>query len=165
MTTGNPVDGRGDFDFIFGRWDIRNRKLVDVTDPSCTQWLEFDATSQVEPIFDGLGHVDRMFVPGQPGQEPFEGYTLRQFDPAANQWSIWWASSRQPGRLDPPLTGRWSDGVGTFYGDDLLDGRPVSLRFEWRADSPTAARWAQWFSWDAGSTWSVTWTMDFVRTG
>ena len=24
-----------DFDFIFGRWSVRNRKLVDVTDPTC----------------------------------------------------------------------------------------------------------------------------------
>jgi hypothetical protein len=63
-----PADGRADFDFIFGRWRVRNRKLVDVADPACEEWTEFDATAAAEPILGGLGHVDRMWT------DTFEGF-------------------------------------------------------------------------------------------
>ena len=64
-------DGRADFDFILGCWSVRNRKLRDVTDPSCTEWVEFDATAQAEPMLGGLGHVDRLWTEASPGEEPF----------------------------------------------------------------------------------------------
>jgi len=65
-------DGRADFDFIFGRWLVRNRKLRDVTDPDCTEWVEFDATACAESILGGLGHVDRIWTDAPAGEEPFE---------------------------------------------------------------------------------------------
>lgn len=157
-------DGRADFDFIFGRWQVRNRKLRDVTDPGCTEWIEFDATAHVEPVLGGLGHVDRMSTDAPPGEQPFEGFTLRQFDPQARVWRIWWASSRNPGHLDPPVEGAWRDGRGVFDCDDVLGGHPVKVRFEWTRDGMDAARWQQSFSYDEGATWRTNWTMDFTRT-
>ncbi|MFC7546693.1 hypothetical protein [Plantactinospora sp. GCM10030261] len=156
-------DGRTDFDFIFGRWRVRNRKLRDNTDPDCTEWIEFDATTHAEPILGGLGHVDRIWAEAPPGEEPFEGYTLRQFDPRARVWRIWWASSRRPGHLDPPVEGAWRDGRGTFECDDVIGGRPVRVRFEWTNDGPDTARWQQSFSYDGGQTWRVNWVMDHFR--
>ena len=156
-------DGRSDFDFIFGRWQVRNRKLRDVTDPDCNEWVEFDATARAEPILDGLGHVDRIWADAAPGEQPFEGFTLRQFDPAAQVWRIWWASSRQPGHLDPPVEGRWRDGKGIFDCDDVLGGRPVKIRFEWNHDGAGHARWQQAFSYDSGLTWRTNWIMDLTR--
>ena len=35
-----------DFDFIFGEWVVHNRKLRDVTDPACADWVEFEAISE-----------------------------------------------------------------------------------------------------------------------
>jgi hypothetical protein len=52
------ADGRHDFDFIFGRWRIGNRRLLDQTDPQCTQWIEFATEAEANPIFDGLAHLD-----------------------------------------------------------------------------------------------------------
>ncbi|WP_244870993.1 hypothetical protein [Catellatospora sp. IY07-71] len=159
------TDGRADFDFIFGRWLVRNRKLREVTDPNCTEWVEFDAHAQAEPIFGGLGHVDRIWTESPPGEEPFEGFTLRQFDPQRQVWRIWWASSRRPGHLDPPVEGAWHDGRGVFECADVLGGLPVQVRFEWTTDGADAARWQQSFSYDEGRTWRTNWIMDLSRVG
>ncbi|MEU3369124.1 hypothetical protein ACFYM2_06475 [Streptomyces sp. NPDC006711] len=158
MTSAVPVDGRFDFDFIFGRWQVRNRKLVDVTDPGCEEWIEFDATASAEPILDGLGHIDRIFT------DSFEGFTLRQFDPEAGVWRIWWASSGRPGHLDPYVEGSFTDGIGRFYCDDVLGGHEVKVRFQWTTHDPGAPRWEQAFSYDGGTTWHTNWIMDLTRT-
>ncbi|MFJ7201535.1 MULTISPECIES: hypothetical protein [unclassified Streptomyces] len=66
-----PVDGRSEFDFIFARRRVRNRKLMVVTDPSCEEWIEFDATSEAEPILGGLGLIDRIWTDNElDHQEP-----------------------------------------------------------------------------------------------
>jgi hypothetical protein len=151
------ADGRHDFDFIFGRWHVHNRKLRDVTDPACDEWVEFDATSQAEPILGGLGHVDRIWA------EAFEGFTLRQFEPEQRVWRIWWASTRLPGHLDPPVEGAWAAGRGTFGCDDIIAGRPTKVRFEWTHEAPSSARWEQSFSVDGGATWRSNWVMHLTR--
>ena len=117
-----------DFDFIFGHWCVRNRKLVDVTDPACDQWVEFDAVSDVSPILFGMGHIDQMTVAAPAdGGAPFEGFTLRLFDPSDQTWRIWWSSDASAGhsgyasggplrrhswRLRRVGHDRWSAGVG-----------------------------------------------------
>jgi hypothetical protein len=154
--------GGGDFDFIYGRWDVHHRKLRDVADPACDEWVEFDATSEAFPILHALGHIDRLYVPDPPDGEPFEGFTLRLFDPATAAWNIWWSSTRAPGRLDPPMVGRFTDGHGVFYGNDIVGAKEVMLRFDWQAD-PTTPIWQQSFSHDAGATWKLNWVMTFSR--
>ncbi|MGY1804016.1 hypothetical protein ACI78T_12145 [Blastococcus sp. SYSU D00922] len=156
--------GADGFDFVFGRWHVHNRKLRDNTDPACDEWVEFDATSEAFPVLDGLGHVDRITVPDPPDGPPFEGMTLRLFDPATGTWSIHWSSTRVPGRLDPPVVGRFDGAVGTFEGEDVLAGRPVRLRFEWRVGTDRPS-WHQSFSWDGGATWRENWTMTLSREG
>jgi hypothetical protein len=155
-------NGARDFDFIYGHWIVHNTKLRDVTDPECEDWVEFDATSEAFPILHTLGHIDRIYVPDPPDGEPFEGLTLRLFDPVSALWSIWWSSTRAPGRLDPPMTGRFTDGDGVFYGSDTVGGRNVMLRFNWHAD-PSTPVWQQSFSEDSGATWTLNWTMTFSR--
>ena len=152
-----------DFDFIFGEWDIHNRKIRDNTDPECDEWIEFEATGHAEPIFGGYGHIDRMFVPTSAVVDGFEGLTLGQFDPEAAVWRIWWAASVAPGKVDPPLVGGWADGRGEFYGDDVIGGRNVKLRFVWTSDAAAHARWEQSFSYDGGQSWKTNWAMDFTR--
>ena len=160
---GAADDGRHDFDFIFGDWTITNRKLRNMTDPDCAEWVEFGTTSRAEPIFGGLAHVDHITSGADAPGGAWEGLTLRQFDPVERLWRIWWASTRNPGHLDPPLAGRFSEGVGVFTGDDSLGGKPVKIRFHWTCPAAGAARWTQEFSFDAGDTWLLNWTMDFQR--
>ena len=154
--------GQHDFDFVFGSWHVHNRKLRDNTDPACDEWVEFAATSEAFPLLGGAGHLDRIHVVEPPDGPPWEGFTLRLFDPAAGTWSIHWSSTRVPGRLDPPVVGRFTDGLGVFEGEDVLAGRPVRLRFEWRTD-PDRPTWTQSFSWDDGATWRPNWTMTLSR--
>lgn len=162
MVVGMATPGAQDFDFIHGSWAVHNRKLRDATDPACEEWVEFDATSEAFPVLMGGGHLDRMTVLEAPDGPPFEGMTLRLFDPQEQTWSIWWSSTRAPGRLDPPLVGRFTDGRGVFEGDDRIGDRPVRLRFEWLAD-PVSPRWQQEFSYDGGQSWFRNWVMVFTR--
>jgi hypothetical protein len=154
--------GADDFAFLQGSWTVHNRKLRDVTDPACEEWVEFDATSEIYPVLDGWGHIDRMTVPDPPDGPAFEGMTLRLFDPAQETWSIWWSSTRAPGHLDPPVVGRFTDGHGVFECDDVVGGRPVLLRFDWQADD-RAPEWRQSFSYDSGATWRENWRMTLSR--
>jgi hypothetical protein len=150
------------FEFVYGEWIVHNRKLRDVADPECGEWLEFSATSDVFPILDGIGHIDRMYVAHPSDGHAFEGFTLRLFDPAKETWSIWWSSTRTPGRLDPPVVGQFVDGVGTFECDDVVGGHNVKVRFQWQSDADTPT-WRQFFSYDAGASWNLNWEMTFRR--
>lgn len=93
----------------------------------------------------------------------YRAVTLRTWDPATASWSIWWLDGRHPHRLDLPMVGRFVDGIGTFFCDDLLDGRPIRVRVLWRVGDGLSPRWEQAFSADGGVTWETNWTMDFVR--
>lgn len=157
-------EGRHEFDFIFGCWRIRNRRLVDLTDPSCEEWTEFDASSEAFPVLEGFGHIDRMYVREGGAADPFEGFTLRLFDPQSGLWKIWWSSTRAPGVLDRPVEGRFLDRKGIFECEDEIGGREVAVRFEWLVDDPEAPRWQQSFSYDGGRTWKLNWMMALSRT-
>src|SRR5690242_2289256 len=78
------------------------------------------------------------------------------------RWSIYWTDSGR-GVFDPPVVGRFTEGVGVFEGDDRHDGVPVRVRFIWSHDTPRTARWEQAFSADGGATWETNWIMSFTR--
>jgi len=162
-TQPDESDGRHDFDFIFGTWRVHNHKLRDAADRDCTDWVDFETRSHAEPILGGLAHTDRIVCgPGSPHGD-WEGFTLRQFDPARRLWRIWWASTTGRGRLDEPVVGRFRDGEGRFECDDTLGGRNVNVRFDWTDITPSSARWEQSFSFDGGSTWDTNWTVQHTR--
>jgi hypothetical protein len=160
------VDGRHDFDFLFGRWRTHNRKLADTLDHSCTEWVEFEATGEAWPMLGGLGNVDRYSTDAMPPHgEPYEGMAVRLFDPETRLWRIWWASTRFPGVLGTPVEGRFVDSRGEFVCDEVLNGVPVKVRFDWQVPSENATRWEQSFSYDGGRTWKNNWLMEGTRIG
>ena len=46
-----------DFDFLFGRWQVKNRRLRERLAGS-TQWDEFDARVECRPVLGGLGNCE-----------------------------------------------------------------------------------------------------------
>jgi hypothetical protein len=147
-----------DFDFLPGAWTIANRRLVDTLDPGCDEWEEFEATSEARAILGGGGNVDTFHGPG------YEGFSLRLYDPEADVWRIWWSSTARPGRLDPPVEGRFAaDGTARFECDDVLEGVPIRMRFVWSEITDSSALWEQSFSFDGGATWKLNWVMRLVR--
>jgi hypothetical protein len=153
----SDFSGAHDFDFEFGDWNVFHRvKRAD------GKWYEFDGTANTRPILGGLGNVeDNVF---QRPEGKTSGVALRTYDPATAQWAIWWVDGRAPhGTLDPPVKGRFENGVGTFYSDGEINGRPVRTRFTWSQITRTSARWEQAFSYDAGKTWDTNWVMEFRR--
>jgi len=148
-----------DFDFWLGEWAIRNRRLRERLAGS-DEWEEFEAHGRAWKILDGHGNADEFRTDYAGG---FVGMSFRFFDPAAKQWSIYWADSRRPGLLDPPVLGGFDGDVGVFEGDDIFDGRPIRVRFIWSGVTTPTPRWEQAFSEDGGKTWETNWQMDFAR--
>ena len=146
-----------DFDFFMGTWKVRNRRLRTRLAGS-DEWEEFDATSVARPILGGLGNEDEFRTDHDGG---FIGMSFRFFDPVKARWSIYWADSRRAGELDPPVFGTFSGDRGVFVGRDVLDGRPVRVRFIWSGIRTRTPRWEQAFSADDGATWETNWVMDF----
>lgn len=149
-----------DFDFFIGAWTCRHRYLVKRL-AECHDWIEFDGTCDTRAL-DGFGNIDENDI-RLPGSR-YRGVSLRTYDPPSDRWSIWWLDSRSPGRLFPPVHGSFEKGVGTFYGDDAFNGRPIRVRYLWSRITAKSARWEQAFSTDEGNSWETNWFMDFTRT-
>ena len=151
------MGGERDFDFFMGSWTVRNRFLRERLRGS-DEWDEFEATSVARPLPGVLGNQDEFRTEALGG---FVGMSFRFFDPKAGRWSIYWADSRRPGVLDPPVFGGFANGTGVFEGADVLDGRPILVRFTWSGADTGAPRWEQAFSADGGETWEPNWVMEF----
>lgn len=150
-----------DFDFLFGRWQVRHRRLKQRLQ-QCTEWETFEGRSHAWPLLGGLGNVDDNVIELPAGA--YRAATLRAFDPAVRRWSIWWLDGRWPDRIDLPMRGGFQGREGLFLADEVIDGRPVRVRFLWLNLDPGRARWEQAFSTDGGQRWETNWEMDFQRT-
>lgn len=112
-------------------------------------------------LLGGTANVDDnvLDVPGA----TYRAASLRAYDAATGNWSIWWLDSRNPDHLDAPVIGRFHEGAGTFYAEDTLEGRPILVRFIWSDITSNSAKWQQAFSPDHGKTWETNWIMEFRR--
>lgn len=148
-----------DFDFLFGRWKIRNRKLKTRLNDD-DQWVEFDAACGCRRILNGFGNVDQFIT--EFNGVPFEGASFRLFNPRTRLWSIYWADTNSV-TLDVPQLGSFDGDIGTFYAKDVHDGIPIVVVFKWDKSDPNTPVWSQAFSPDKGETWEWNWHMTFER--
>jgi hypothetical protein len=152
------MTGHGDFDFLVGSWNGRQRRLRKPL-AGCSDWDEFTSTTQCWQLFGGAANVDEVQIPDR----GFSGVSLRLLDPVSGQWSIYWANSRNGLLIMPPVVGGFIDGVGYFYSEEDYEGTPITVRYTWCDITTVSARWEQAFSPDDRRTWETNWTMDFER--
>ena len=151
-------DGARDFDFLFGTWRVAHRSLR-----AAGGWQESSGTCTTRPAMGGLGNVEEHLI--APAGGPYRAAAVRHFDPARRLWSIWWIDARAPERIEPPMTGRFEEGVGRFFGETELNGQATPMRFLWTGTASGRPRWEQAISRDRGRSWEPVWTMAFERIG
>ncbi len=157
-TTSNRHAGMHDFDFLVGEWRVHHHRLK----PGSQEWVDFDGTCSNRKLMNGRANMEEHVLPAPYGA--YRAIALRAYDPKTDLWAIWWLDGRYPsGPLDPPVKGRFENGVGTFFSDEMHDGKATRVRFIWSNTTPTSARWEQAYSPDAGKTWETNWTMEFRR--
>ena len=156
------MSGLHDFDFLVGEWRVHSRRLKEALADN-HEWYEFDGTIVSRPLMEGRANVDDTVFHLPTGI--YRGVAPRAYDPKSGQWAIWWIDGRNPfGALDPPVKGKFVDGVGTFYADDTLRGKPIKVRFTWSKITKTTAAWEQAYSADDGKTWETNWSQKLERT-
>lgn len=152
-------DGQHDFDFWFGRWKVRNRRLLHPLSAS-NEWVEFDGTVVAKPVWEGRANMDEFEANGPSGH--IEGMTVRVYDPKSHQWSIYWANAAK-GVFEKPMIGQFKNGSGEFFDQEDYASKTIYVRFVWSDIQPNSCRWEQAFSDDGGKTWETNWIMTFTR--
>ena len=159
VITASETSSKSDFDYLIGNWNIKNRTLNEPLAGS-HEWKEFDATQECSLVLLGLGNVD-IFHTELDGK-PFEGFTLRLFDPKTRLWTIYWADSAA-GRLDGGKVGSFDGDLGEFFACDVVAGKKVVVKFHWDKRNPEAPVWSAAFSADGGQSWEWNWHAYFSR--
>ena len=116
-----------DFDFYEGKWDLKNKKLKSKLN-NCNEWIEFHSTQEMYRILNGIGNIDN-FLATFDG-EPFEGMSVRLFNPKTKLWSIYWADSNE-GVLQPPVVGSFENDIAHFFTKDNFNGKDILVVFRW----------------------------------
>jgi hypothetical protein len=155
LITASATSSKDDFDFLQGKWEIRNRKLKSRLN-DCNEWLEFGARQEMHKALNGIGNIDRFFA--NFNGDPFEGLTIRLFNPNTKLWSIYWADSNE-GKLDPPVVGSFENKVGHFFTKDTFNAKNILVVFRWDVQDKNNPIWSQAFSADDGKTWEWNWYM------
>ncbi len=151
---------KDDFDFFQGKSIIRNKKLKKRF-ANCTEWIEFSSTQEMYKILNGIGNIDNFLATFD--NEPFEGMTVRLFNPKTKLWSIYWADSTT-GTLDKPVVGSFKNKIGHFFSKDIFEDKNVLQVFRWDARDENNPVWSQAMSDDNGETWEWNWYMYMSKT-
>lgn len=154
-------DGQRDFDFLFGTWNVRCKRLKRPLSGS-PEWYEFTGTGVARPVWGGLANFDEIVFDSPLGT--IHGATFRLYDPQTRRWSIYWATAER-GLVTTPTVGTFNgEGLGEFFDRELFEGKDIICRFWWtRGDDANRCRWEQAFSPDDGQTWETNWIMEFER--
>ena len=156
-------DGQHDFDPLIGTWKAHLKRLVHPLSGSNT-WVEFEGTQITRSIWGGRATLDEFKVDSPSANAHIDGLTIRLYNPESRQWSIYWANSKQGSFSLPPTVGRWLNGRGEFYDQEMFEGRMILVRYVWSDITPTSAHFEQSFSDDGGKTWEPNWISTITRT-
>lgn len=155
----DKASSKNDFNYLVGRWRIRNRTLKEPL-AGIDTWEEFDATQELRQVLLGLGNIDIFHA--ELNAKPFEGLTVRLFDPKTRLWTIYWADSEAM-KLDDGKVGSFDGDEGDFFGREMVGGKDVIVRFHWDKSDPEAPIYSRAFSADSGRSWEWNWYSHFSR--
>ena len=149
------------FDFLIGKWEVLNRRLKDRLVNS-HEWIEFTAHMETKSILNGLALMDEMKT--NFFGDDFVGLSIRMVNPKTNEWTIYWADTANPDLfMKEQVRGKFSNGIGEFYGKEFYQGQEVKLRFVWKKPTKDTALWEQAYFDEKNNTWETNWTMTFTK--
>ncbi|MGB4844308.1 MAG: hypothetical protein WBP16_07575 [Ferruginibacter sp.] len=159
IITASATSSEHDFDFFEGKWKLHNRKLKSrLTD--CTEWTTFESTQEMYRVLNGIGNIDN-FLATFDGK-PFEGMSVRLFNPKTRLWAIYWADSNE-GILQPAVFGSFENDIAHFFTKDSFNNKPILVVFRWDTRDKDNPVWSQAFSENNGKTWEWNWYMYFSK--
>jgi hypothetical protein len=167
QTSDNPAllpqrDGSHDFDFLIGDWKAHVRRLPDRLNNS-NAWDEYDGISNHHKLLDSNANFEQFEVTSADKKLHIKAQTLRLYNPATRQWSIYLVDLDN-GTLDaPPVVGAFTGKRGEFYHQEILKGRTILVRYVWLDISHNSSRMEQSYSPDGGKTWEVNWICELSR--
>jgi hypothetical protein len=152
--TPSATSSQNDFDFLVGKWTMHNKKLKTRLNNN-NEWTEFESTDEDHNILNGVGNTD-IYKATFDGK-PYEGLTVRLFNPKTRLWSLYWVASDK-GVMDPPVVGSFYGNIGKFFCKDVFQGKPILMMFVWDKTDKDNPSWYQAFSPDNGLTWEWNFT-------
>lgn len=167
QNTDNPAllpqrDGSHDFDFLIGEWKAHVRRLPDRLNNS-NHWDVYDGISNHHKLLDSNANFEQFEVSSTDKKLHIKAQTLRLYNPATRQWSIYLVDLDN-GTLDtPPVVGAFTGKRGEFFHQEILKGRTILVRYVWLDLAPNSARMEQSYSPDGGKTWEVNWICELSR--
>ena len=144
--------GTGDFAFLSGEWRIANRMK------QSEGWIEFPGEASVHALLGGNASVEELRIPAR----NFSGIGLRLYDSERRIWNDHWINGARR-VVNPPMSGTFENGIGTFIADDMDGDTPIKARGVWDRIASNSCRWRQGVSRDGGATWEDNWLMDWTR--
>jgi hypothetical protein len=148
-------DGSKDFDFLIGKRKIHLKRLLNPLTGS-DQWVEFDGITEARKLGQGPANLDELVVTDPVSKQVIRSFTLRLYDAATGLWSLYYGRVTD-GSLGVPTVGKFRDGVGEFYNQEVWRGRLIWVRYKWMNTQTPKARFEQAFSEDGGKTWETNW--------
>ena len=167
QTASNPAnlpqrDGSHDFDFLIGNWKAHVRRLPDRLNNSSV-WVEYDGISNHKKLLDSNANFEEFEVTSTDKKLHIKAQTLRLYNPASHQWSIYLVDLDNGTLSLPPVVGSFTANRGEFFDQEDYKGRSILVRYVWLNLSPQSARMEQSFSPDGGKTWEVNWICELSR--
>lgn len=143
-----------DFNVLAGKWKMYHKKLKSRLSNN-QEWIDLESVDvNYGSILNGIGNTD-LYKATFDGK-PFEGFTMRLFNPATRLWSLYWVASNS-GKLDPPVVGSFDNDIGHFFCIDTFNGNDIIVLFRWDMRDREHPVWSQAFSPDKGKTWEWNW--------
>src|ERR1700685_662045 len=106
-------DGSHDFDFLIGNWKAHVRRLPDRLNNSSV-WVEYNGISNHKKLLDSNANFEEFDVITTDKTLRIKAQTLRLYNPASRQWSIYLIDLDNGTLASPPVVGHFTATRGEF---------------------------------------------------